>query len=63
MESKLSVATGMNFQSRAILSLQEAAEQYLVHLFEDTNKCAQHDKRVTIMAKDFKLALRFRERL
>ena len=32
--------------------LQEASEAYLVGLFEDTNLCAIHAKRVTIMPKD-----------
>ena len=36
----------------ALLALQEAAEAYLVGLFEDTNLCAIHAKRVTIMTKD-----------
>jgi len=38
--------------------LQEAAEAYLVGLFEDTNLCAIHAKRVTIMPKDIQLARR-----
>ena len=46
------------FQSTAILALQEASEAYLVGLFEDTNLCAIHAKRVTIMKKDMDLALR-----
>ena len=44
------------FQSGTIMALQEAAEAYLVGLFEDTNLCAIHAKRVTIMAKDIQLA-------
>ncbi|KAK9330780.1 histone-fold-containing protein [Lipomyces starkeyi] len=52
--------TGLRFQSVAILALQEAAEAYLVHLFEDTNLCAIHAKRVTIMQKDIQLARRIR---
>ena len=50
----------VRFQSAAILALQEAAEAYLVGLFEDTNLCAIHAKRVTIMAKDMQLARRIR---
>ena len=42
---------GLRFQSTAILALQEAAEAYLVGLFEDTNLCAIHAKRVTIFPK------------
>ena len=41
--------TDLRFQSSAISALQEAAEAYLVGLFEDTNLCAIHAKRVTIM--------------
>ncbi|KAF6011401.1 centromeric DNA-binding histone H3-like protein cse4 [Brettanomyces bruxellensis] len=48
------------WQSMAILALQEASEAYLVHLFEDTNLCAIHAKRVTIMRKDMHLARRLR---
>lgn len=48
------------FQSAAILALQEAAEAYLVGVFEDTNHCAIHAKRVTIQPKDMQLARRLR---
>eukprot|EP00808_Paulinella_micropora_P002595 g73684.t1 len=48
------------FQSTAILALQEATEAYLVGLFTDTNLCAIHAKRVTIMPKDMHLARRIR---
>merc|ERR1719440_1440598 len=50
----------LRFQSQAVLALQEAAEAYLVGLFEDTNLCAIHAKRVTIMPKDMQLARRIR---
>jgi histone H3 len=50
----------LRFQSQAILALQEATEAYLVRLFEDTNLCAIHAKRVTIMPKDMQLARRIR---
>ena len=50
----------LRFQTQAILALQEACEAYLVKLFEDTNLCAIHAKRVTIMAKDMMLAKRIR---
>lgn len=39
------------WQAEALMALQEAAEYYLVHLFEDSNLCAIHAKRVTIMVK------------
>ncbi|TGZ80957.1 histone-fold-containing protein [Ascodesmis nigricans] len=51
---------GFRWQSTAIQALQEAAEAYLVHLFEDTNLLAIHAKRVTIMQKDIQLARRIR---
>lgn len=41
-------------------TIQEASEAYLVGLFEDTNLCAIHAKRVTIMPKDIQLARRIR---
>ena len=50
----------LRFQSSAVIALQEACESYLVSLFEDTNLCAIHAKRVTIMAKDMQLARRIR---
>lgn len=58
------IAIGMKwdirFQSTAMLALQEASEAYLIGLFEDTNLCAIHAKRVTIMPKDIQLARRIR---
>ncbi|KXN89672.1 Histone H3 [Leucoagaricus sp. SymC.cos] len=51
---------GLRWQSSALLALQEAAEAYLVHLFEDANLCAIHAKRVTIMPRDIQLARRIR---
>ena len=50
----------LRFQGSAVLALQEAAEAYLVGLFEDTNLCAIHAKRVTIMPKYIQLARRIR---
>ena len=52
--------TDLRFQANAILALQEATEAYLVSLFEDSNLCAIHAKRVTIMIKDIQLAKRLR---
>ncbi|KAG8039338.1 hypothetical protein GUJ93_ZPchr0010g10506 [Zizania palustris] len=42
----------------ALHALQEAAEYHLVDLFEVTNLCAIHAKRVTILQKDIQLARR-----
>ena len=50
----------LRFQATAVQALQEASEAYLCDLFEDTNLCAIHAKRVTIMPKDMQLARRIR---
>ena len=50
----------VRFRSSALMAIQEAAEAYLVRLFKDTNLCAIHAKRVTIMPKDIQLARRIR---
>ena len=50
----------LRFQCSAVAALQEAAEAYMVGLFEDTNLCAIHAKRVTILPKDMQLARRIR---
>ena len=50
----------VRFQSTALLALQEAAEMHLIQLFEDTNLCALHAKRVTVMPRDMQLARRIR---
>ena len=52
--------TDLRFQSTSVYALQEASEAYLVGLFEDTNLCAIHAKRVTIMPKDMQIARRIR---
>ena len=52
--------TDLRFQGSSVLALQEALEAYLVGLFEDTNLCGIHAKRVTIMPKDVQLARRIR---
>lgn len=44
-----------------VKALQEAVEAFLVGVFEDSNTCAIHAKRVTIMVKDMQLARRLRE--
>ena len=50
----------LRFQALALEALQEACEAYMVSLFEDTNLCAIHAKRVTIMPRDLQLARRIR---
>ena len=50
----------LRFQASAVIALQEATESYIVNLFQDTNLCAIHARRVTIMPKDMQLAKRIR---
>jgi len=50
----------MRFASSAVGAMQEASEAFLVGLFEDTNACAIHAKRITITPKDMQLAMRIR---
>jgi histone H3 len=59
-EIALDYKADIRFKASAIEALQEAAESYLVGLFEDTNLCALHAKRVTIGPNDMKLAMRIR---
>eukprot|EP00055_Hartaetosiga_balthica_P005025 m.14081 g.14081 ORF g.14081 m.14081 type:complete len:150 (-) comp4249_c3_seq1:21-470(-) len=50
----------LRFRAGALEALQEASEAYIIGLFEDTQLAAIHAKRVTIMPKDIRLALRLR---
>jgi histone H3 len=43
-------------QSTAVLALQEAAEYFMIDVFNDTNLCALHGKHKIIMVKDLVLA-------
>ena len=54
------VTVDWRFQTHALKALQEAVEAYLTSLFEDTNLCCIHAKRVTIMQKDMQLAVKIR---
>lgn len=60
LASASSFPEGVKFGAGAINCLQEAAEDYKVHLFEDANLNAIHAKRVTIAPKDIQLARRIR---
>ena len=51
---------GLRFQSAAVLAIQEATEAYMISLLADTNLCAIHTRRVTVMPKDLHLARRLR---
>jgi histone H3/H4 len=57
---KLKFKKEVHFQSTAVLTLQEAAEAYMVGMFEDTNLAALHAKHVTILPRDLALARRLR---
>ncbi|KAL7521172.1 hypothetical protein ACHAWX_005869, partial [Stephanocyclus meneghinianus] len=46
----------LHFQASALRASQEASEAYLVGLFEDSNLCAIHAKRITIMPKDIQFS-------
>lgn len=52
----------IRFQAAALQALQVATEAHLVSLFEDSNLCAIHAKRVTVMVRDMQLARRIRGR-
>jgi histone H3 len=50
----------VRMQTAALYVLQQAFEAYVISLFEDSNLCAIHSKRVTVMPKDLQLAKRIR---
>ena len=50
----------VKFQSTAIAALQEAAENFIVGCFIDLNLLAVHAKRVKVMPRDIRLALRIK---
>ena len=45
-------------QRRAAEALQSGVESFIVRLFEDSNLCTLHGKRVTVQPKDMNLAMR-----
>ena len=52
------VKTNLRFQSTALAAFQDAAEAYLVELYENTSLCAIHTKQVKNMPKDVQLSMR-----
>ena len=52
--------TDLRCQTAALAALQEASEAYVTSLFDDTNLCVLHARRVTILPQDMKLAHRLR---
>jgi len=59
-EIRQSICPEKRFQKSAVMAIQEAAESYIVELFEDTNLLCLHANRKSIIPKDLKLALRIR---
>jgi histone H3 len=53
---QVSGKSDLQMQSTAILALQEAAEYFIVDVFNNTNLCALYGKHKTIMVKDLVLA-------
>lgn len=51
----VSFSTELRFQAAALVIFQEAAENFLVSLMEDANRCAAHAKRVTLLPRDIVL--------
>lgn len=62
-KSHLPADDNLRFQASAVQAIQEATEAYIVNLFQETNLCAIHAHRVTIMPKDIQLARRIRGEL
>jgi histone H3 len=54
----MSRKSDLQMQSTALLALQESAEHFTVDVFNHTNLCMQHGKRVTIKVKDLILSCR-----
>ena len=59
-KESLSGGGPLRMKRDALLALQEAAESYLVQLFDDSNLAAIHAKRVTIMPKDMEFVRKIR---
>jgi histone H3 len=51
---------GLRWQSAAVAAMQEATESYVIGLLSDSNLCALHARRVTVMPRDIHLARRLR---
>eukprot|EP00804_Cyclotella_cryptica_P004172 CCRYP_014544-RA/>CCRYP_014544-RA protein AED:0.32 eAED:0.32 QI:0/-1/0/1/-1/0/1/0/59 len=51
----------LRYTATGMADSQEASEAYLIGLLEDTNLCAIHTRRVTIMPKDMQLSQHQRE--
>jgi histone H3 len=51
---------GTKFSMVALEAIQEMTERYVVSMYEDSNWCALHAKRVTVFKRDMVLARRLR---
>ncbi|CAG9322295.1 unnamed protein product [Blepharisma stoltei] len=54
--------SSLKWSKLAVEAMQHSAEDFLVGLFEDSNLCSLHAKRVTLLVKDMQLARRIRGR-
>ena len=59
-EVAAAMKTGLRWQSSALAAIQEASESYVVGMLSDSNLCALHGRRVTVMPRDIHLARRLR---
>lgn len=50
----------LRFQSAALVIFQEAAENFLTGLLEDSYRCAVHAKRVTLLPRDIVLVYKIK---
>ena len=60
INKEIGLTKPMRFRSDALEALHAEAENYLVDLMGDSNLCAIHGKRVTLMPKDIHLAMKIR---
>ena len=51
---------GLRWQGSALIALQYTAENFMTEFFDDSNLCAIHAKRITVMPKDMHLVRRLR---
>uniref|UniRef100_A0A915LYB8 Histone H2A/H2B/H3 domain-containing protein n=1 Tax=Meloidogyne javanica TaxID=6303 RepID=A0A915LYB8_MELJA len=58
--NKLTEGRVLRWKGLALIAIQEAAEHYLVDMFEGANLCALHTGRVTLMQKDVRLLRQLR---
>lgn len=53
--------TSIRMEKGAVLALREASEAFLINLFENTQICAIHSRRVTIFPRDMQLVRRIQD--